>query len=130
MRELNPRPQQLKITTFFFSNNSAEEIISKKIEGIQKRIKVRDIPDEEKEVGYLSTPAIKRHFELEIKTLREAPRDADKLRKLVNAKRRELEDAIKIEYTERLFPEVEMLRFVVCAVRRNESNEESVRHHT
>ena len=84
-------------------------------------IKFRDIPDEE--VGIHINPAIKRHFELEIKILREAPRDADKLRKLVKAKQRELEDAIKIEYTERLFPEVEMLRFVLCAVSRNESKE-------
>lgn len=57
-------------------------------------IKVRDIPDEE-EVGIPINPAIKRHFELEIKILREAPRDADKSRKLVKAKQRELEDAIK-----------------------------------
>ena len=84
-------------------------------------IKVRDIPDEE--VGIPINPTIKRHFELEIKLLREAPRDRDKLRTLVKAKQRELEDAIKIEDTERLFPEVEMLRFVLCAVSRNESKE-------
>jgi hypothetical protein len=59
---------------------------------------VRNIPDEE--VGIPINPAIKRHFELEIKILREAPRDSDKLRKLVKAKQRELEDAIKIEDTE------------------------------
>ena len=77
-------------------------------------IKVRDIPDEE--VGIPINPAIRRHFEAEIRTLREAQRDPDKLRKLVEAKQRELEDAIKIEDTERLFPEIEMLRFVLCAV--------------
>jgi len=103
-------------------NSTAEEIIARQIEGIQKMIKVRDIPDEE--LGIPINPAIKRHFELEIKTLREAPRDKDKLRKLIKAKQIELEDAIKIEDTERLFPEVEMLRFVLCAVSRNECSKE------
>jgi len=103
-------------------NSTAEEIIARQIEGIQKMIKVRDIPDEE--LGIPINPAIKRHFELEIKTLREAPRDKDKLRKLIKAKQIELEDAIKIEDTERLFPEVEMLRFVLGAVSRNECSKE------
>ncbi|MDQ3837020.1 MAG: hypothetical protein M3270_08815 [Thermoproteota archaeon] len=34
-----------------------------------------------------------RHWELEIKTLQEVPRDADKLRKLLEAKRKEYEEA-------------------------------------
>ena len=109
--------QQQKTNTL---PNSTEEIIARQIEGIQKMIKVRDIPDEE--VGIPINPAIRRHFELEIMTLREAPRDKDKLRKLVKAKQRELEDAIKIEDTERLFPEIEMLRFVLGAVCRNEDS--------
>ena len=85
-------------------------------------IKVRDIPDEE--VGIPINPAIKRHFEAEIKVLREAPRDPDKLRKLVKAKQIELENAIKIEDIERLFPEIEMLRLVLCVVCRNKSSKE------
>ena len=88
-------------------------------------IKVRDIPDEE-EIGIPINPAIKRHFELEIKTLGEASGDADKLRKLVKAKQRELEDAIKIEDTERLLREIEMLRFVLCAVSVNNNGNNSV----
>jgi hypothetical protein len=103
--------------------DSTELVIQRTIEGIQKMIKVRDIPDEE--LGIPINPAIKRHFELEIKTLREVPRDPDKLRKLVKAKRRELEeDAIKIEDTERLFPEIEMLKFVLFLVCRNGIKEE------
>jgi len=113
---------QERITKFFFfSNNLAEEIIAKKIEGIQKMIKVHDNPDEE-EVGIPINPAIKRHFELKIKTLREAPRDADKLKRIFKTKQRELEDAVKIEDTERLVPEIEMLRFVPCAVSVNYNN--------
>jgi len=80
-------------------------------------IKVRDIPDEG--VGIPINPAIKRHFEAEIKVLREAPRDPDKLRKLVKAKRREYEDTRKIEELERLVTEIEMLKFVLFLVRRN-----------
>ena len=102
--------------------STAEEIIAKQIEGIQKMIKVRDIPDEE--VGIPINPAIKKHFELEIKTLREAPRDPDKLRKLVKAKQREWKDTMKIEDLQRLVTEIEMLRFVLCVVCRNKSSKE------
>jgi hypothetical protein len=111
---VHEQQQQSKI----LPTSTAEEIISKQIEGIQKMIKVRDIPDEE--VGIPINSAIKRHFESEIKVLREAPRDADKLRKLVKAKQRELEDAIKIEDAERLFPEIEMLKFVLFLICRND----------
>jgi hypothetical protein len=110
--------QQQKTNTL---PNSTEEIIARQIEGIQKMIKVRDIPDGE--VGIPINPAIKKHFELEIKTLREAPRDADKLRKLVKAKQREWEDTMKIEDLQRLVTETEMLRFLLAAVSRNESKE-------
>jgi hypothetical protein len=62
---------------------------------------------------------MKKQWESEIKILRDAPRDADSLRKLVKAKQREWEDTMKIEEIERLVTEIEMLRFVLCAVSRN-----------
>jgi hypothetical protein len=39
-------------------------------------------------------PVMKRHLELEIKTLQNAPRDADKLERLLRLKEREKEEAI------------------------------------
>jgi hypothetical protein len=41
-------------------------------------------------------PAMKRHFELEIQTLQNAPRDEDKLRELLKLKERQNEQATHI----------------------------------
>ena len=45
------------------------------------------------------SPPMKKHLELEIKTLQNAPRDADKLRKLLQVKQRQKEEADHIEDT-------------------------------
>ena len=58
-------------------------------------------------------PVMKRHLELEIKTLENAPRDADKLERLLKVKRRKKEEAMHIEDTERLVTEIEMLKVVL-----------------
>ena len=50
------------------------------------------------ELGGLSPPQ-KRHLELEIETLQNAPRDAEKLEKLLKAKQRQKEEAMHIEDT-------------------------------
>ena len=52
---------------------------------------------------------MKRHLELEIKTLQNAPRDVDKLRRLLEVKTRQKEKAMHIEDTQRLATEIEML---------------------
>jgi len=98
--------------------NSTEEIIAKQIEGIKKMICVHGGPEEEEEEqpGIQINPAMKRHWELEIRTLQEAPRDPSKLKMLIKAKQREWEDTIKIEEIEKLVTEIEMLRFVLCLV--------------
>jgi hypothetical protein len=44
-------------------------------------------------------------LELQIKVLQNAPRDADKLERLLKAKRRQKEEAMHIEDTERLVTE-------------------------
>jgi hypothetical protein len=53
-------------------------------------------------------PAVKRHYELEIKTLQNAPRDADKLEWLLKKKERAKEEAMHIEDTQRLVTDIEM----------------------
>jgi hypothetical protein len=45
------------------------------------------------------SPALKRHLELQIKTLQNAPRDPDKLEMLLKVKQREKEEAMHIEDT-------------------------------
>jgi methyl coenzyme M reductase beta subunit len=65
-------------------------------------------------------PVMKRHLELEIKTLQNAPRDADKLRRLLQVKQRQKEEAMHIEDTERLVTEIEMLKIVFYLVSRKQ----------
>ena len=64
-------------------------------------------------------PAIKRHFELEIQTLQNAPRDVNKLERLLKVKRRQKEEAMHVEDTQRLVTEIEMLKVVLYLVNRN-----------
>ena len=64
--------------------------------------------------------AMRRHLELQIKTLQNAPRDPDKLERLLKSKRRQKEDeAIYFEDTERLVTKIEMLKVVLYLVNRN-----------
>ncbi len=91
------------------------------IEASQRMITTHtQVPGEAKE-GWGINPAVKRHLQLEIKTLQNAPRDADKLRKLLEIKQRQKEEAIHIEGTQRLVTEIELLKvvlFLVCRSRR------------
>ena len=63
--------------------------------------------------------AAKKHWELEIKILRDAPRDENKLREILKAKQKEYEKAQDSEDIESLIPEIEMLKFVLFLVSRN-----------
>jgi hypothetical protein len=67
----------------------------------------------------LNSPPVNEHFKLQIKTLQNAPRDADKLERLLKVKRRQKEDAMHIEDTQRLVTEIEMLNVVLYLVCRN-----------
>jgi hypothetical protein len=68
-------------------------------------------------------PAIKRHFELEIKTLQNAPRDEDRLEWLLKRKEKTKEEAMHMEDTQRLFAEIEMLKVVFYLVSSRKTNE-------
>jgi hypothetical protein len=59
------------------------------------------------------SPPMKKHLELEIKTLENAPRDADRLRRLLQIKQRQKEEAMHIEDTQRLVAEIEMRKVVL-----------------
>ena len=67
---------------------------------------------------------MRRHFELEIRTLQNDPRDVDKLECLLKVKIRENdEEARHIEDTQRLVTEIEMLKVVLYLERRSKTNE-------
>jgi hypothetical protein len=70
--------------------------------------------------GWGINPLMKRHLELEIKTLQNAPRDAAKLRSLLELKQRQKEEAMHIEDTQKLVTEIEMLKVVLYLVSRKQ----------
>ena len=110
-------------------DSTTESLIQKTIEGIQRTIslhnnhggKEKGITTTTKEVIEISF-ASKRHWELQIRTLQEAPRDPEKLREILKAKQKEYEKAEDSEYIERLVSEIEMLKFVLFLVCRNRNN--------
>jgi hypothetical protein len=105
--------------------DSTELAIQKMIEASQRMIDVNSRVGEAAGEGWLGlNPATKRHLELQIKTLQNAPRDPDKLERLLEKKRRQKEEAKHIEDTERLVTEIEMLKVVLFLVCRNRGKEE------
>ncbi len=101
-------------------HDSTEVAIQKMIEASQRMIAVNSQLGGEASEGWGINPVMKRHFELEIKTLQNAPRDADKLRKLLEVKQRQKEEAMHIEDTQRLVTEIEMLKVVLYLVCRKQ----------
>jgi hypothetical protein len=59
------------------------------------------------------SPPLKRHLELEIETLQNPPRDANKLEPLLQMKQIQKEEAMHIEDTEGLVVEIEMLNVIL-----------------
>jgi hypothetical protein len=94
--------------------DSTEVAIQKMIEASQRMINEQ-----------LNSPPVNEHFKLQIKTLQNAPRDPDKLERLLNVKQRQKEEAMHIEDTQRLVTEIEMLKVVLYLVCRNRSVRES-----
>lgn len=94
--------------------NSIEEAINKMIEASERMIMINS----QIELGGGMSSPLKRHLELEIKTLQNAPRDADKLRQLLEVKQGQKEEAMHTEDTQRLVTEIEMLKVVLYSVAR------------
>jgi hypothetical protein len=88
--------------------DSTEVAIEKMIEASQRMINEQ-----------LNSPPVNEHFKLQIKTLQNAPRDADKLERILKVKQGQKEEAMHIEDTQRLVTEIEMLEVVLYLVNRN-----------
>ncbi len=72
------------------------------IDAGQRMIDVQSkVTGEAREEGWGINPVMKRHLELQIKNLQNAPRDAAKLRKLLEIKQRQRQEAMHIEDTQR-----------------------------
>jgi hypothetical protein len=99
-------------------HDSTEVAIQKMINFSQRMIDVQSRVTGEPKDGWGLHEVIKKHLELEIRTLQNAPRDADKLRRLLEIKQRQKEEAMHIEDTQRLVAEIEMLKVVLFLVSR------------
>jgi methyl coenzyme M reductase beta subunit len=97
-------------------HDPTEVAIQKMIEASQRMLDVQSQVQGEAKEGWGINPIMKRHLELEIKTLENAPRDADKLRRLLGVKQRQKDEAMHIEDTQRLVIEIEMLKVVLYLV--------------
>jgi hypothetical protein len=64
---------------------------------------------------------VNEHFKLQIKTLQNAPRDTDKLERLLKVKEREKREAMHVEDIQRLVTQFEMLKVVLYLVNRSSS---------
>jgi hypothetical protein len=95
-------------------HDSTEVAIQKMIDASQQILKVNT----QGELGGMN-PAVKKHYELQIKTLQNAPRDEEKLEWLLKVKQRHKEEAMHIEDTQRLVTEIEILKVVLHLVSRN-----------
>jgi hypothetical protein len=101
----------------FSIHDPTEVAISKMIEASQRMLNMNS----EGELGGMSPP-MKKHLELEIKTLENAPRDADKLERLLQVKQKQKDEAMHIEDTEKsVTGEIEMLKVVLYLVSRRDS---------
>jgi hypothetical protein len=101
-------------------HDSTEVAIQKMIDASQRMIDVQSKVTGEAKDGLGLSPIMKKHLELEIRTLQNAPRDLDKLRRLLEIKQRQKEEADHIEDTERLVTEIEMLKVVLYLVSRKQ----------
>ena len=106
--------------------DSTELVIQRTIERIQRMIRPYESKGEAEEITKAAAieinPAMKKHWEREIKILRDAPRDAEKLREILKVKQEEYEKATDSKDIERLVTEIEMLQFVLFLVYRSNSN--------
>jgi hypothetical protein len=73
----------VSISLVYSIHDPTEVAIQKMIEASQRMIAVNSKVGEARE-GWGINPVMKRHLELEIKTLQNAPRDLDKLRRLLS----------------------------------------------
>ena len=100
-------------------HDPTEVAIQKMIDFSQRMIDVQSKVTGEPKDGWGINEVMKKHLELEIKTLQNAPRDADKLRRLLELKQREKQEAMHIEDTQRLVTEIEMLKVVLYLISRD-----------
>jgi hypothetical protein len=94
----------------FSIHDSTEVAIQKMIDASQEIITMGSQGEEG------MSPPMKKHLELEIKILENAPRDADKLRQILQVKQKQKDEAMHIDDAQRLVTEIEMHKVVLYLV--------------
>ena len=111
------RYKSMKNLASYSIHDPTEVAIRRMIDASQRLLDVQSQVTGEPKDGWGINPVIKKHLELEIRTLQNAPRDADKLRRLLELKQSQKEEeADRIEDTQRLVTEIEMLKVVLYLV--------------
>jgi hypothetical protein len=105
---------------FPINDSTTEAVIQRMIEAMRTFIREGDSQE-----GIAISSVTKRHFQLQIKTLQNAPRDAATLEQIIKTKERENAEAMRIDDTQRLVTEIDMLKFVLFLVNRNTHNKSS-----
>jgi hypothetical protein len=121
------RDYQVPIGLVFSIHDSTTEVaIQKMIDASQRMITISS-SNEGVEGGWGGmNSAMRRHLELQIKTLQNAPRDADKLERILQVKQRQKEEeAMYFEDTQRLVAEIEMLKVVLYLLARSRGRSNS-----
>lgn len=99
--------------------SAIEKTLKKTIDGIQALLNpVNMTPEEEEKAVIKISEATQKHFELQIKTLQDAPRDESKLREILEKKQGEYQRAEDSGVIEILVTEIEMLKYVLFLVNR------------
>lgn len=108
--------------------DSTEVIIQRTIDGIQKFLNPKHgntTLEEEAAAVITVNPATKKYCELEIEILQDSPRDAGKLREILQAKEKAYEKAQDSEDIEKLVIEIDTLKYLLFLVKwRNVAAEE------
>jgi hypothetical protein len=108
-----------------------EEHVNRMIKGIRTFLNPQydkiTTPEEEEQAAAVITinPATKKYSELKIKILQYSPRDADKVKEILQVKEDEYEKAQDSENIERLVTEINTLKYLLFLVRTaNETKKE------
>jgi hypothetical protein len=90
------------VSSSIIDDDSTEAVIQRMIE--DKRSFIREGPE-----GIQISSVTKRHFQLQIETLQNAPRDASKLEQIIKTKERQNEKARHIYDIQRLVTEIDRI---------------------
>jgi hypothetical protein len=113
------------------NNIFIEDHVNKMIKGIRTFLNPQygnTTPEEEAAALIKINPATRKYAELKVKILQDSPRDAAKLKEILQAKQREYKKAQDSDFIERLVTEIDMLEYLLFLVnKRNVAAEEDIR---